>query len=91
MRIKPGTGTHYVLVAAQGRSLPSEFFDTMPNPLRPLYRSQRRAIDDMLAAGLIVHAAAGAYGPQPGYLPTDEGHRAIQNIVDTGYYDTAQQ
>jgi hypothetical protein len=91
MRIKPGTDAHYVLVAAQGRSLPSDFFDSMPSPLTLLYGSQRRAIADMLAAGLITHDDAGAYGPQPGYLLTDEGHRALQSILDAGYYDTAQQ
>jgi hypothetical protein len=45
----------------------------------------------MLAAGLIVRDAVGGYGSEPGCLLTDEGHRALESILDTGYYDTAQQ
>jgi hypothetical protein len=91
MRIEPGTDAHYVLVAAERRSLPSEFFDTMPDPAGLLYEPTRTAIADTMTAGLIVHDEAGSLGSRPGYLLTDEGRRALQSILDTGYYDNAHQ
>jgi hypothetical protein len=89
MRIEAGTDAHYALVAAEHRSLPLQFFDGMCSPTRLLYGPTRQAIDDLTAARLIVHDNAGAYGGA-GYLLTDEGHRALQSITDTGYYDIVQ-
>jgi hypothetical protein len=81
MRFKGGTDAHYVLVAIEDQSLPPDFPDNMRRPIRFFYRATRRAIADLIAAGLVVH-------DDSGYTLTDEGERALLSIKDRGSYST---
>lgn len=84
MRFKAGTDAHYVLAAIERQSLAADFPDSIRAPIRFLYRATRRAIADLITAGLVIH-------DESGYSLTDEGDRALRSIVDKGYYRTGQQ
>jgi len=84
MRFKKGSDAHYVLAAIEDQSLPPDFPDNMRAPVRFLYRATRRAIADLVTAGLVVHDEAG-------YALTEEGGRALRSIAGTGSYSTGPQ